>query len=183
MIRALGALAVLMSLGSPLAAQQLTVQANERKFNGQVWDGAEVYAPIALPANTPPDLAVCIVPPSGIEQCTERQDGRTRKSQCQNSYSCTFDLKANFREPFGVFIYDIDLRYDDLVDVLIVVPDERMPPDRYKVIEARLRELMEVRTRAFTPMEKDRRARDTFVVTRERCKDSCTLAQSRVRLH
>lgn len=182
-MRALGLVAMVMCLGSPLAAQQLTVQANDRKFNGQVWDGAEVYAPVALPANTPPDLAICIVPLNGIEHCTERVDGRTRKSQCQNSLSCTFDLRVNFREPFGVFIYDIDVRYDDLVDTLIVVPDERTPPDRYRVIEARLRELMETRTRAFTPMEKDRRARETFVVSRERCKDSCTLAQSRVRFH
>jgi hypothetical protein len=52
-------------LALPAAAHQLLVQANDRKWNGQVWDGAEVYSPIAAPTNTPPDLGVCVVPVSG----------------------------------------------------------------------------------------------------------------------
>jgi hypothetical protein len=170
-----------LAIATPCVAQQLTVQANERKYNGQVWDGAEVYGPIALPANTPPDLAVCVIPLRGPETCIERQDGRQVKSLCQNSYSCTFTLNVNSREPYGLLIYDIDLRYHDLVDTLIVVPDERMTADKYAPIEARLRELMQQKTLAFTPMEKDRRARATFVVTAARCSTSCSLSQAQVR--
>jgi hypothetical protein len=59
----LAALYLLIAL--PASAQQLVVQANDRKWNGQVWDGAEVYGPIAAPTNTTPDLGLCVVPLSG----------------------------------------------------------------------------------------------------------------------
>ncbi len=173
---------LVLVLASPCAAQQLTVQANGGKYNGQVWDGAEVYGPIALPTNTPPDLAVCVVPLRGPETCIERQDGRQLKSLCQNSHSCTFTLSVNAREPYGLFIYDIDLRFHDLVDVVVVTPDGRATPEQMQSIEQRLRALMEQKTHAFTPMETDRRARATFVVTRERCSEGCTLAQSQMQL-
>jgi hypothetical protein len=163
-------------------AEQLTVHAHERKWNGQVWDGAEVYGPLALPTNTPPDLAVCLVGQEGLPQCTERVDGRQRKSECQNSHSCTFRVRMDAKEPVGILIYDIDLRHDDLVDIVIIVPDERTPPDRYRGIEARLRELMDTRSRVFTPMERDRRARQTQVVTRAQCATGCNLVQSRITL-
>jgi hypothetical protein len=176
------AMMALMGAAEPALAQQLTVQANERKYNGQVWDGAELYAPLALPSSTPPDLAVCLAPLTEPEQCQERGEGRQRKSPCPNSHSCTFTLAANSREPYGLFIYDIDLRLDDLVDVVIVVPGASWPAERTRAIETRLRALMESRAPAFTPMEKDRRARDIFVVTADQCRESCTLTQSQIRL-
>ncbi len=175
------ALLLLITLG-PALAQQLTVQAHDRKYNSQVWDGAEVYGPLAVPANTPPDLAVCVVPLSGQERCLERTEGQTLKSLCQNSHSCSFTLGVNPREPYGLYIYDIDLKFHDLVDTVIVVPDARTPPAAYAGIERRLREIMETKSPAFTLMEKDRRKRDTFVVTKEQCAKECTLAQSRIRL-
>jgi hypothetical protein len=175
-------LAVLLTLAlvTPAAAQQLVVQANERKWNGQVWDGAEVYGPIAAPTNTPPDLGVCVVPLNGPETCIERVEGRARKSLCQNSLSCTFTLSTNAREPFGLFVYDIDLRYDDLVDVVVLTPDGRAAADQMQDIERRLRELADRRARVFTPMERDRRARAIQVLTRAQCAEGCTLVQSRI---
>jgi hypothetical protein len=171
---------MVLALAVPTAAQQLTVQANDRKWNGQVWDGAEVYGPIAAPTNTPPDLGVCVVPVSGPETCIERVEGRARKSLCQNSLSCTFTLSTNAREPFGFFVYDIDLRYDDLVDVMVVTPDGRASPEQVQGIERRLRELADTRARVFTPMERDRRARAIQVLTRAQCVEGCTLVQSRI---
>jgi hypothetical protein len=167
-------------LATPAAAQQLVVQANDRKWNGQVWDGAEVYSPIAAPTNTPPDLGVCVVPLSGPETCIERVEGRARKSLCQNSLSCTLTLSTNAREPFGLFIYDIDVRYDDLVDVVVLTPDGRAIPEQVQGIERRLRELADTRARVFTPMERDRRARAIQVLNRAQCAEGCALVQSRV---
>jgi hypothetical protein len=171
---------MVLALAVPAAAQQLTVQANDRKWNGQVWDGAEVYGPIAAPTNTPPDLGVCVVPVSGPETCIERVEGRARKSLCQNSLSCTFTLSTNAREPFGLFIYDIDVRYDDLVDVVVLTPDGRAIPEQVQGIERRLGELSDRRARVFTPMERDRRARAIQVLTRAQCAEGCTLVQSRI---
>jgi hypothetical protein len=181
MMKEAAAAAILLGMTiAPATAQQLTVQANERKYNGQVWDGVELYSPAAMPTNTPPDLAVCVVPLKGPETCLERMDGRQLKSLCQNSHSCTFTLNANGREPFGLYIYDIDLKFHDLVDTVIVVPDARTPAAAYAAIDIRLRELMETKSPAFTPMEKDRRKRETFVVTRDQCASECPLAQSRI---
>jgi hypothetical protein len=175
------ALALLaLAIATPCAAQQLTVQANDRKWNGQVWDGAEVYGPIVPPTSTPPDLGVCVVPLSGPETCIERVEGRARKSLCQNSLSCTFTLTTNAREPFGLFIYDIDLRFDDLVDVVVVTPDGSTAADQVQGIEQRLRELADTRAKVFTPMERDRRARAIQVLTRAQCAEGCTLVQSRI---
>jgi hypothetical protein len=176
----LGLILLIMTLATPCAAQQLTVQANDRKWNSQVWDGAEVYGPIAAPTNTPPDLGVCVVPVSGPETCIERVEGRARKSLCQNSLTCSFSLNTNTREPFGLFIYDIDLRYDDLVDVVVVTPDGNRPPEQMQGIERRLRELADTRAKVFTPMERDRRARAIQVLTRAQCAEGCTLVQSRM---
>jgi hypothetical protein len=171
---------LLQAVAGPVAAQQMSVQANDRKFNGQAWDGVEAFAPLSVPTTTPPDLAVCVVPLNGAERCIERQTARERQSLCQNSFSCTFELGVNVREPFGLFIYDIDLRWDDLVDFLIVVPEARMPPARYAPIERRLREMLTDRTETLNPTENSRRRRDTFVVTPEQCREGCPLSQSRV---
>jgi hypothetical protein len=171
---------MVLTLALPASAQQLVVQANDRKWNGQVWDGAEVYGPIAAPTNTPPDLGVCVVPLSGPESCIERVEGRARKSLCQNSLTCTFTLSTAAREPFGLFIYDIDLRYDDLVDMVVMTPDGRVATDQVQGIEQRLRELADRRAQVFTPMERDRRARAMQVLNRAQCAEGCTLVQSRI---
>jgi hypothetical protein len=94
--------------------------------------------------------------------------------------SCTFTLSTNAREPFGLFVYDIDLRYDDLVDVVVLTPDGRAGADQVQDIERRLRELADRRARVFTPMERDRRARAIQVLTRAQCAEGCTLVQSRI---
>lgn len=169
-----------LALATPCAAQQLTVQANDRKWNGQVWDGAEIYGPLALPSTTPPDLGVCVVPLSAPESCHERLDGRTRKSLCQNSLTCTMQISVNGREPFGLYIYDIDVRHDDLVDIVVVTPENGAAADQVQGIERRLRELADTRARVFTPMERDRRARAVQVLTRAQCAEGCTLVQSRI---
>lgn len=175
-------LALVASLAAaPVLALDLTAQANDRKWNGQVWDGAEIYGPLALPSTTPPDLGVCVVPLSGPESCLERLDGRTRKSLCQNSLTCTFTLRANPREPFGLYLNDIDVRHDDLADI-VVTPDGRAAADQVQGVERRLRELSDTRARVFTPMERDRRARAVQVLTRAQCAEGCTLVQSRIYL-
>ena len=76
--------------------------------------------------------------------------------------------------------HDIDIRYDDLVDVVVVTPDGRAAADQVQDIERRLRELADRRARVFTPMERDRRARAIQVLTRAQCAEGCTLVQSRM---
>lgn len=163
------------------AAQELVVEANQRKLNGQPWDGAETFGPVALPTAGPPDLALCVVPPNGQERCYERQVERGRQSLCQNSYSCTFKLELPAGQPYGLFVYDIDLRADDLVDFVIIAPRANTPASAYAAIETRLRQLLDARTPVFSPMEKDRRRRETQVLTPEQCQQAgCTLTQSRL---
>lgn len=161
-------------------AQEIAIEANQRKLNGQPWDGAETFGPVSLPTAGPPDLAICVVSPSGQERCYEREGARNRQSLCQNSYTCSFrpDLPAG--QPYGLFIYDIDLRADDLVDFVIIAPRAGMPTGELAAIETRLRQLLEARTPVISPMEKDRRRRDTQVLTREQCQAGCSLTQSRL---
>lgn len=162
-------------------AQEVVLEANQRKLNGQPWDGAEVFGPVSLPTAGPPDLALCVVPPNGQERCYEREGGRGRQSLCQNSYSCTFKPELPTGQPYGLFVYDIDLRADDLVDFVIIVPRANTPASAYAAIETRLRQLLDARTPVISPMEKDRRRRDTQVLTPEQCQQAgCTLTQSRL---
>lgn len=162
-------------------AQEVAIEANQRKLNGQPWDGAETFGPVSLPTAGPPDLALCVVAPNGQERCYEREGGRRRQSLCQNSYSCTFKPELPAGQPYGLFVYDIDLRADDLVDFVIIVPRADTPASAYAAIETRLRQLLDARTPVISPMEKDRRRRDTQVLTPAQCQQAgCTLTQSRL---
>lgn len=175
------ALAALILLGSVALAEAvtLTVQADPRKWNGQPWDGLETFAPVNLPTTTPPDLAVCVVRVGQPEVCFERHSGGQRLSLCQDSSSCTFALTGvDTRHPFGLFIYDIDMARDDLVDIAIMVPTAATPAATYQPIETALRRMMETRTPAITPMERNRRERASQVLTVEQCREGCRLVQS-----
>lgn len=174
----LAGLAAILWVGGALAQGAiLVVEADQRKWNGQPWDGLEVYGPVAAPTTTPPDLGMCLVTGQGSVDCLEVAQGGRRLSPCQNSYRCSFEAKGlGLREPFGVFVYDIDAQRDDLVDFVVVVPAAgvAVPP----AIETALRQQLERRTPAILPMERDRRARATFVFTQEQCRAGCRLSQS-----
>ena len=161
-------------------AQEIAIEANQRKLNGQPWDGAETFGPVSLPTAGPPDLAICVVPPNGQERCYEREGACNRQSLCQNSYNCNFRPELPANQPYGLFIYDIDLRADDLVDIAIVVPRAGTATADYAAIETRLRQLLDARTPAILPMERDRRRRETQILVRDQCQAGCTLTQSRL---
>ena len=67
----LGVLALAWCLACPAAALDLTIVADPRKWNGQPWDGIEVWGPVGLPTSGPPDLGVCVVRASGELDCLE----------------------------------------------------------------------------------------------------------------
>ncbi len=155
-----------LAIATPCAAQQLTVQANERKYNGQVWDGAEVYGPAALPTNTPPDLAVCIVPLTGPETCIQRQEGAQLKSLCQNSHSCTFTLSLNPRDRMGCSSTTSTSDSMTWWTPSSWCPTSGCRPRNTRRSKKRLRALMDEKTPLHADGEGSAK-RDTFVVARE----------------
>jgi hypothetical protein len=171
---------------APPDKYDIQVEANPRKVNGSPWDGSNVQAilgPLMGGVENPPDLMICLFSETGLSDCLTKR-GNNHESRCHDSNDCEWREVNLPQGILGIVIIDLDLKYDDFVDAVILLENSNQQQSvTADKIESAMRDFIKIKTPASTASEAERREREFQRISLTVCMDApCALRQSRISL-
>lgn len=176
------------------------IQTNPTDAFSRPWDGISiggVIGPIfsGVDFRSPPDLVACIVAFGEPKaQCGMKANSFDVTSNCQNSFSCDWNMQVPISNTYAIVVFDADEGWNegpwDFVDAILF---EGRSPDQVDKVERAVRQLIKLASPttiglpetlfssyelSFHKGEEQRRIRPLFVITEAAAIEGVPLPQS-----